>query len=338
MINNNKIAVVIPCYKVRSHILQVIETMPVWVDSIIVVDDCCPMQTGKFLEQNSSDKRLKILYHKINQGVGGAVITGYRMASDDGCDIVVKMDGDGQMDPMYLNRLLSPLVSGRSDYVKGNRFYHLDSLTKMPLLRRIGNIGLTLLTKISSGFWRISDPTNGYTAIHSSLLEIMSLDQLSRRYFFETSMLIQLNIIGATAVDIPMPARYGSEISSLRISKVLFQFPFLLIRGFFRRLIWKYFIYNVNATTALLVMGSLLAVGGGGFGLYRWIIGTSHGQLQTAGTVALALLPLIIGILMLLQAMLLDIMDRPDMPLHKLISDQDIADTPSQTNQHEKRD
>jgi len=327
-----KIGIVIPCYKVREHILNVVGAIPEWVDWIIAVDDCCPQGSGEYLTAKCAGNRLVVMHNQKNLGVGGATLAGYMKAKEVGCDIVVKMDGDGQMDSKYLRRLIHPLAIRRADYAKGNRFYHLEALKNMPLLRRIGNTGLTLLAKVASGYWRVADPTNGYTALHSSVLELMSSEQLSQRYFFETSMLIQLNIIGATVADIPMPARYGAEESSLSISKVLFQFPFLLIKGFFRRLIWKYFIYNVNATTVLLVLGSLLALCGGSFGLYRWIVGGSLGQFQSAGTVALALVPLISGILMLLQALLLDIMERPDMPLQSLISDYKNSDKDANGN------
>ncbi|MDF9828230.1 dolichol-phosphate mannosyltransferase [Ereboglobus sp. PH5-10] len=321
MLNKNKIAIIIPCYKVRARILTVIATIPTWVDSIFAIDDCCPEKTGDFLKLNCRDERLTVIYNESNQGVGGACTAGFTAALKHGCDIIIKMDGDGQMDPAYLRRLIHPIESGLADFTKGNRFYHLNELQSMPLVRRIGNIGLTLLTKFASGFWHISDPTNGYLALHSSILNMFSSKRLAKRYFFETSLLVHMNIINAVACDVPIPAKYDNEHSSLSIGKSLVEFPVKLIMSLINRIILKYFIYNVNATTVLLTLGTMLCAGGGLFGGYRWILGEVNSQAQTAGTVALAFLPIILGTQMLLQAILLDIMDKPVIPLHKIIKD-----------------
>jgi dolichol-phosphate mannosyltransferase len=291
------------------------------IDLIFAVDDACPQGSGRHLREQITDPRLHVIFHERNQGVGGATITGYKAALAAGCDIFVKMDGDNQMDPAYLPRLLQPILMGHSDFTKGNRFYDLSALRQMPLARRIGNLGLTFLTKAASGYWNISDPTNGYTAVHSSALSLLSLSQVSQRYFFETSMLIQLNIVRAVAHDVPIPARYGSETSSLGIWRAAVGFPPRLIRGFFRRLLWRYFIYDINAVTVLLLTGLLSAGFGVGFGVHKWLSGMAEQQFQSAGTVAVALLPTLLGFQMLLQAILLDVMDRPVTPLNRLISD-----------------
>jgi len=317
----SRLAVVIPCFRVSRHILGVIATIPPWIEGIYAVDDCCPEHTADLLAAQCHDPRLRIVRHTINQGVGGATCSGYKAALHDGFDIVVKMDGDGQMNPDYLPRLVNPLIEGKADYTKGNRFYDFRALRQMPLLRRVGNLGLTLLTKGASGFWHVADPTNGYTAIHRSALQLVNLDRVSSRYFFETSMLIHLNIIRAVATDVPIPARYGDEKSSLSIWKALFAFPPRLVRGFFQRLIWRYFIYDINAVTILFVTGGLLFGSGIGFGLYRWWVGQITGQFQSTGTIALSLLPGILGFQMLLQALLLDVVDKPMAPLSNLLKD-----------------
>ena len=201
------VAVIIPCYRVSRHILDVIAGIPPWVTGIYAVDDCCPEGTGDLLASQCKDARLRILRHSANQGVGGATCTGYAAALADGFEIMVKMDGDGQMDPNLLPRLVNPITGGLADFTKGNRLFDFKALRQMPRARRFGNLGLTLLTKAASGFWHISDPTNGYTAIHRSALRLINLDRLSRRYFFETSLLIHLNIVRAVAVDVPIPAR-----------------------------------------------------------------------------------------------------------------------------------
>lgn len=316
------IAVVIPCFRVSDHILEVVRTLPSWIDAIYCVDDCCPEQSGNLIRQRAHDPRVRVLAHDINQGVGGAMITGFKAAVADGHAIVVKMDGDGQMDPQHLPRLLNPILSRQADFTKGNRFYDLQALKQMPLIRRIGNFGLTLLTKVASGHWHVSDPTNGFVAIHRTALRLINTNNLARRYFFETSLLIQLNIVQAVTMEVPMPARYGPERSSLNVWRSLFGFPPKLAAGLAQRMLWRYFIYDINAVTILLVSGSLTLAGGIGFGLYRWHLGVVAGQAQTTGTVALALLPVIVGFQMLLQALLLDVVDKPAAPLSCRIRDE----------------
>ena len=315
------IAVVIPCYRVARSILEVVRTLPVWVDAIYCVDDACPEKSGRLVCAEIHDPRVQVLFHERNQGVGGAMITGFKAALAAGHGIIVKVDGDGQVDPKLLPRLLHPIITGTADYSKGNRFYDLQALRQMPLARRIGNFGLTLLTKGASGHWHISDPTNGFVGIHHAALRILNFEKLARSYFFETSLLIQLNIIRAVVTEVPMPARYGSERSTLSIWRTLLGFPPRLVAGLLRRLLWRYFIYDTNAVTVLLFVGSLSLVGGAAFGFYRWHAGVVAGQVQTTGTVALALLPVIVGIQMLLQAWLLDIVDKPVAPLASRIHD-----------------
>ena len=185
----------------------------------------------------------------------------------------------------------------------------------MPFIRRVGNLGLTLLTKAASGYWNISDPTNGYLAVRKDALALVNLHLLDRRYFFEISLLIQLNVIRALAVDIPIPAKYDDEQSSLSPLKILFSFPGKLLRGLIHRVWWRYFIYDINIVTIFLVTGILFFVGGGIFGAWRWGLNTTHEVHQSAGTVALAMLPMILGFQMLLQAVVLDTLQQPERPL-----------------------
>ena len=315
-------AVVIPCYRVSRHVLGVIAGIPGWVTRIYAVDDCCPEHTADLLQARCEDKRLRILRHTVNQGVGGATCTGYAAALADGFDIIVKMDGDGQMDPSFLPRLVHPILDGKADFTKGNRFYDLEALRQMPRVRRVGNLGLTLLTKAASGFWHIADPTNGFTAIHRAALGLLNLDRLSRRYFFESSLLIHLNIIGAVAVDIPIPARYGDEKSSLNVWRALFGFPPRLLRGLAQRIAWRYFVYDVSAVTILLVAGGFLSFMGVAFGAYHWVIGAMSGQFQSSGTIGIAVLLIILGFQMLLQAIVLDVVEKPLAPISILLRDQ----------------
>ncbi len=319
-----KIAVVIPCYRVKAHIQALIESILHKVDSIYVVDDKCPESTGLFVEEKfAKENNVNVIFHDQNQGVGGAMISGYKAAIENNDDIVVKMDGDGQMDAQFLNRLINPILKEKADFCKANRFYDLIALDQMPWVRRIGNLGLSVLTKAASGNWHISDPTNGYIAISTQALKQLNLDALSKNYFFETSMLIQLNIIRAVIIDIPIPAKYDNEQSSLSIRKTLLTFPFKLTSGLFYRLFWRYFIYDINAVTIFLILGTIIFASGVSFGAYRWILGGIQGVVQTAGTVALAFLPTLLGFQMLLQAILLDVIDRPTQLIGNLIDDKE---------------
>lgn len=312
------VAVIIPCYRVKAQILPVLKALPSFVGKIYVIDDCCPEKSGEFVKTHCTDPRVKIIFHEHNKGVGGAIITGFQIALAEGAVILVKVDGDGQMRLDYLEDLIAPLQKGIADFSKGNRFFDLDALRDMPLIRRVGNFGLSLLTKFASGNWHISDPTNGFFAIHESSLRRLSLTKLDSRYFFETSLLIQLNIIRALLVDVPIPAYYGNENSSLNIGRAIFEFPRKLAAGFFRRVGWRYFIYDINAVSVFLVLGCLFTFVGAAFGLERYIAGARTHTFQSAGTVALSFLPIILGFMMMLQAVLLDIIDAPRVALQNM--------------------
>lgn len=314
-----KVAVVIPCYRVRDKIVDVVDSVLSVVDFVIAVDDCCPEKSGEFLRSVHTESKITIVFHKQNQGVGGAMITGFKTALDLGADIVVKMDGDGQMEARHLPRLIAPLVARKADFAKGNRFYDLRALRQMPLVRRLGNFGLTLLSKAASGFWHLSDPTNGYFALRANALRLLNFHLLAPRYFFEISLLIQLNVIRAIALDVPIPAKYADENSSLSPMRALVSFPSKLAGGLFHRIWWRYFIYDINIVTVFLITGALLFFGGGAFGVWRWSHNWLYGHEQSAGTVAVAMLPMILGFQMLLQAVVLDMMDKPDAPISDVL-------------------
>jgi dolichol-phosphate mannosyltransferase len=305
-----KIGVVIPAFKVVDHIKDVISALPRNVDHIIVVDDHCPFSSGKEAEKLSRENVI-VLYHDLNQGVGGAVITGYKKALELGCEIIIKMDGDGQMDPEYMNDLITPLMKNEADYTKGNRFTHFKSLKYMPKARLLGNSGLSFLVKAASGYWNIMDPTNGYTAIHKRVLEKLDLEKISRRFFFESDMLINLDIINAVVKDIEMHARYEGEGSSLNVGKVLFQFPPKLLKGFIKRLFLKYFIYDFNMASVYIIIGLPMFILSVLFGVAEWIDSINSGEPKSAGTIMLVALPIIISFQMLLQAIHIDIHSVP---------------------------
>jgi dolichol-phosphate mannosyltransferase len=312
------IVVVVPCYKVRRHIASVIAGIRHRVLRIYIVDDCCPEQTGRFVQEVCHDPRITVLFHTTNQGVGAAVITGYRKALEDGHHIVVKMDGDNQMNPSYLQALVTPLLQGDADYAKGNRFFDLYSLAGMPSARLFGNAGLSFISKMASGYWDIMDPTNGYTAIHRSALTQLPLDRIERRYFFECDMLFRLATIRAVVRDVPMPAIYGSEESSLRVSRVLPDFAGRLVSRFCKRFFYMYILRDFNMGSLVTLVGIPLVVFGLLFGVIHWIRSSTTGEVASTGTVMLAVLPIVIGVQLLLSAIGFDIANRPDVSLQRL--------------------
>ena len=307
-----KLAVVVPCFNVEREIAGVIHGLPDWVAVIIAVDDRSTDGTLAVLrELAAEDPRLTIIVRDTNGGVGAAMVTGYHAALTCKADFIVKMDGDGQMSSAELPRLLQPLVEGRADYAKGNRFRHVQDLGRMPRLKLLGNIVLTFLTKLVSGYWRIFDTQNGFTAISRETLEALPLDRLDPGFSFENSVLAMLNIENRPVMDVPMPAIYGDERSSMRLSRVAVSFPPLLARMFLRRLFWKYVIYDVSLIAVYALFGVLLLGFGAGFGGYHWWQSIQTGTPATTGTVVLALLTFLIGFLLLLQGVSFDIAQSP---------------------------
>ena len=310
------ISVVIPCYKVKAHILAVIAAIGPEVSSIIVVDDCCPEGSGHFVKSNCVDSRVHVVFHEINQGVGAATLTGYREALSFHAQVVVKVDGDGQMDPLLIPIFAKPILEGRADYTKGNRFFNLDALSSMPLLRRVGNAGLSFISKLSSGYWKVMDPTNGFTAISTKIVSHLPHAKIAKRYFFESDMLFRLNVMGAVVEDIPMDARYGDEVSNLSCGKALVEFPGLYANRFFKRILYNYFLRDFSAASIELVLGLLLSIFGMIFGLYNWWSYTHAGISTPTGTIFLAAMPIILGFQLLLAWLTFDVSSSPQSVLH----------------------
>jgi glycosyltransferase involved in cell wall biosynthesis len=310
-----RITVVIPAYNESKHIAEVLASIPPEVTSVIVVDDASPDQTADVVRR-VADPRVTLIQHAYNQGVGGAVCSGYKRALELGADIVVKVDGDGQMDPSQIARLISPIVQHRADYAKGARFFKAKALRQMPIARLLGNLGLSFVAKLVSGYWNVLDPVNGFTAIHRQALEQLPLDTLGRRFFFETDMLIHLYYMQAVVADVQMPACYREEQSTLSPLKVLLTFPGKLAKAFMKRILWRYFIQDFTAYSLFLVVGLLLFLGGVSFGAIMWVLNGIHGLITTSGTVMLAAIPLLLGFQLLLQAIVLDIQNVPKIPMH----------------------
>ncbi len=316
-----EIAAVIPAYRVAGQIESVLAGLPSFLKHVIVVDDASPDSTADLAAAAAKkDPRLMLVRHPSNQGVGGAMITGFRKALELGARIVVKIDGDGQMDPVHLPELLLPLIEGRADYTKGNRFRDFESLRRMPLMRRFGNMGLSFTTKAASGYWNCFDPVNGFFAIRSEVLARLPLDRLDRGYFFETSMLANLYLLEAFVLDVPIPARYGSEVSNLSLWRAALEFPFKLIATFLRRIVLKYFIYDFSMMSVYLLVGIPLLLFGLIFGIAKWIQYADLGTTAPTGTIMLATLPVIVGIQILLSAIEIDMNAVPRQPLTRPLS------------------
>jgi dolichol-phosphate mannosyltransferase len=312
-----RIAAVIPCYRVSQHILGVLNSIGSEVDKIYVVDDACPDQSGDLVERECKDPRVKVIRHRANLGVGGAVMTGYAHAIDDHAEVIVKIDGDGQMDPRLIPYFIEPILSGEADYAKGNRFFDLEAVRAMPNVRLAGNAVLSLMTKLSSGYWNLFDPTNGYTAVHADVAKHLPFAKISNRYFFETDMLFRLNVLRAVVVDVPMEARYGDEISSLRISRVVGEFLLKHVRNFFKRIFYNYYLRDLSLASIELPVGLVLICFGIGFGTYHWLDSARAGVVTPAGTVMLAAIPLLMGVQFLLSFLGYDISTVPEKPVHR---------------------
>ena len=310
MYRDTRIHVVIPAFHVAGHIVGVLKSVPDYVDTITVVDDGSRDGTAE-AAYGAADPRVRVLRHEVNRGVGGAMVTGFADALAAGEGIVVKMDGDGQMDPAMLPRLLDPIIDGRCGYAKGNRFLFSRELATMPRHRLAGNFVLTFLTKLASGYWHVFDPQNGYVAISSAALRLVDLERLARRWFFENDMLINLNVFDVRVADVPMPSRYGDETSAMSIGRVLASFPFHLFVGYWWRFYRKYVLRDFSPIALFVLSGLPLLLFGFVFGAYTWYESWRLNRFASTGTVMLSVLPFILGFELLLQALVLEMRDSP---------------------------
>ena len=304
MYKEHSIGVVIPSHNEENHIKDTIETLPDFIDKIYVVDDGSTDKTAEVVKM-LTDERVHLFQHEVNRGPGAAVVTGYEAALKNEMDVIVKMDGDNQMDPEQLPNLLDPIVEGRADYTKGNRLLSPEYRKGMSKWRFFGNSILTFLTKIGSGYWQMMDPQNGYTVISRRALERINVDSIYPYYGYLNDILVRLNIYGYRVMDIVMPARYGTERSSIKYSKYIVKVSLMLLRNFFWRLKMKYIVFSFHPLILFYMLGIVLTpigIFGGLFALYyKYVIG---GPLFIRGV--LSLLLFIIGVQFLLFAMLFD--------------------------------
>lgn len=306
------ITVVIPAFCVEKEIADVLYSIPSFVNSIVVVNDASTDQTESVIRQAmQQDERILLVSHAENKGVGGAMISGFQKAITFNTDIVVKLDGDGQMDPAFLINLITPILNNQADYAKGNRFYDFVALRKMPFIRKFGNTILGFLSKTATGYWNIFDPTNGYIAIRTEKIKQLNLANIATSYYFETSMLANLYLINARVVDVPIPAVYKGEISNLKISKVLFEFPPRLLKDFLKRIFLRYFLYDFSMVSVYITIGVPMLLFGIIFGTIKWIDYAQRAVQAPTGTVILPMMCVLLGIQFLLSAIHIDIQSMP---------------------------
>lgn len=309
MYKGQVIAAVVPAHNEAVHIRDVIDGLPQSVDHIVIVDDKSTDDTAD-LAESSGDPRVVVIRHEVNTGVGGAIISGHKRALELGADIDVIFAGDDQMDPAYLPALLDPIVDEGYGFTKANRFYSSTSYHGMPTYRVFGNVVLSLANKAASGYWNLFDPQNGYTATSAEVLRRLDLDAISQGYEFENDFLLNLNILNVRARDIPIPARYGSEVSGMKMRKVIPAIGGMLFAGFFRRVLLKYVVGSFSPIALFLFSGLALLAFSAVFG--AWTIYETVGPgVATTGTVLLAVVPFLTGFQLVLTALQLDIQASP---------------------------
>ena len=307
MYRDLSVAVVVPAHCEERLIGKTVTSVPDWVDHVIVIDDASPDGTAAAV-QAVNDERIDLTTLPVNQGVGGAILTGHLRALELGADVAVVMAGDAQMDPAFLPQLLDPIAAGDAQYTKANRFYGPGSFAGMPRHRIVGNVVLSFMTKAASGYWNLFDPQNGYTAIHRSALERLPFDRIARRYEFENDMLIQLNIMRVPARDVPIPAVYGDEVSGMRLTRVAPRILRQLWRGFWERMWWKYVVQSFSPVALMFFSGLACVLFGAAVGVFV-LANTLGPPVATAGTVILSVAPFLTGTHLLIMALFLDIQE-----------------------------
>ncbi len=296
MYRSKTVAAVIPAYKEEKLIRRTLEGLPEYIDRAYVIDDCSPDATSDRVNEyirDTGDDRIVLIRHEENGGVGQALKTGYKRGVEDGIDIMAVLAGDNQMDPSYLPQLLDPIVEGRADYTKGNRLYARDAFADMSRFRAFGNGLLTLLTKVSSGCWHITDPQNGYTAVTREALETVGVDSIFHWYGYCNDMLAKFNAFDVRVMDVKIPAVYGEEKSSIKIIPYMFRLSGLLRRNFFWRMKVKYIARDFHPLVFFYLFGALftlISMGVGAYGLYfKFVVGGQLFPLLAISTIVFGL-------------------------------------------------
>lgn len=310
MYKEKVIAAVVPAHNEEGFIRDVIASIPSYVDLIFAVDDSSKDKTFEVITEAARlDGRVRALKTSKNLGVGGATKIGFAeiLTSYPSVDIVVKIDGDGQMPLSYLDDLLAPLTQERYGYAKGNRFLKGHDLEIMPKTRLLGNLILTLMTKVASGYWHVFDSQNGFFAISRTCLEEIRLDRIHSGYFFENDLLIALNVNNCRVKDVAIPAIYGEEKSDISIIKTGLTFPFLFFSRYWRRFYAKYILKDFSPVALFMIPGSILFSAGLFSAFYLWIRSIINPKPTPVGTLLIVLVMLVFGFQLILQAAVLDI-------------------------------
>lgn len=283
--------------------------MPAFVDHIIVIDDCSPDETSDVVRAEN-DPRVTLIRHEVNRGLGGSLVDAHKEALKLEADISVVMAGDAQMDPEYLPSLLDPIVDEGYDFTKGNRFYSRNSWAGMPRYRIFGNVVLTFLTKLATGYWDIFDPQNGYTAMVRDAQRTIDWDAVAKDYSFENDVLAHLGLDARRVKDVNIPAVYGAEVSDIKLGKVVPDLLATLRRAFWRRIFTRYVVASFSPVALFGFSGSLLFAWSLLFG--AWVVGQKVlGTTPTTATVMIAVLPFLMGFELMLAALVIDIMNAP---------------------------
>ena len=312
MLDDKRVAVVVPAHDEEKLIAETIGTIPYFVDRIIVVDDASKDGTVAVVKR-LDDKRLVVIEHERNQGVGAAIVSGYERARDERIDVTAVMAADAQMDPADLETLCRPVALGEVDYAKANRLFTGQAWEVIPRYRYLGNALLSLLTKIASGYWHIADSQSGYTAVSLEYLELLDLDRLYPRYGFPNDLLVHLNVWNARVRDFPSKPIYGvGERSGIRLRKVVPTISWLLFKAFWWRLWQKYVIRDFHPLVFFYVLGVFMLGLGLGLGIAEVVLRTM-GNPITAATVVLVALLLIFGLQFSLFAMWFDMESNRDL-------------------------
>ncbi|MFN0095826.1 MAG: glycosyltransferase family 2 protein [Dehalococcoidia bacterium] len=293
MLSGKRISVVVPCHNEQLLIGRVIATMPDFVDRIIVVDDVSTDETAARVEEHVRQQpgRVELIRHQVNQGVGGAIVTGYQRALDAGDDVIAVMGGDAQMDPGELIRVVGPVVDDQCDYTKGNRFFWSETFRVMPRHRFLGNVALSLMSKAATGYWHVADYQSGYTAISALVLRELLQWELYPRYGFPNDVLVKLNVLNARVADIPIRSIYRvGEKSGIKIWRVSPKISLLLWKGFWWRLWEKYVMRFFHPLVFFYTLGMVMLPAGLALGLALVVARIAGEGVATTSAVFAALL------------------------------------------------
>jgi glycosyltransferase involved in cell wall biosynthesis len=305
MLDGKTVAVVVPAYNEERLVAATIATIPEFVDRIYVVDDASPDATSE-QARSAGDTRVEVIRHERNQGVGGAIVTGYQASMRADVDVTAVMAADGQMDPAELERFVRTVADEGVDYAKANRLFTSGAWDTMPRSRYVGNAILSFMTKMASGYWHIADAEAGYTAINLETLQLLDLDRLYKRYGFENDILVHLNVWNRRVRDVPSRPIYGvGERSDIKVFRVVPAICWLLLKGFFWRMKEKYLVRDTHPLVLFYLLGIVLSTGGLGLGIAITVLRIMGNEVTPATVVLIALL-LISGIQFLLFAMLFD--------------------------------